>query len=178
MRRTFLRILVLSLLISLGAYGQSLGDVARENREKKDAEDASGAQPRVITNKDLPSDPEANQEPRDVQEMTAKPPDHIAEQRFAEQRLSEQRAAEQWKRRILAQENKVANLQARIDQIHGSMRNAGGSPPYDVAYNRYQARQMARAAQIQQQLDEQKRTLNEMQDEARRAGMHTAVYDP
>jgi hypothetical protein len=178
MQRTFLKALVIALLINLAAYGQSLGDVARENREKKDAEDASGAQPRVITNKDLPSDPEASQESHEVQETSTKAPDHFAEQRFAEQRVSEQRAGEQWRRRILAQENRVANLQARIDQIHASMRNTGGSPPYDVAYNRYQARQMARVAQIQQQLDEQKRTLNEMQDEARRAGMHTAVYDP
>jgi hypothetical protein len=33
-------------------------------------------------------------------------------------------------------------------------------------------------AQIQQQLDEQKRKLVEMQEAARHAGMHTAVYDP
>jgi hypothetical protein len=31
---------------------------------------------------------------------------------------------------------------------------------------------------MQQQLDEQKRKLDQMQEAARHAGMHTAVYDP
>jgi hypothetical protein len=47
-----------------------------------------------------------------------------------------------------------------------------------LPYNRYQAQQLQRVAQIQQQLDEQKRKLDRMQEAARHAGMHTAVYDP
>jgi hypothetical protein len=31
---------------------------------------------------------------------------------------------------------------------------------------------------VQLQMDEQKKKLAEMQEEARRAGMHTTVYDP
>jgi hypothetical protein len=43
------------------AYGQSLGDIARENREKQNAEAAaSTTPPKVITNKDLPKDPNPN----------------------------------------------------------------------------------------------------------------------
>jgi len=53
-----------------------------------------------------------------------------------------------------------------------------GSVQYDAPYNRYQARQLERVAQVRRQLDEQKRTLDEMQEAARHAGMHTAVYDP
>jgi hypothetical protein len=37
---------------------------------------------------------------------------------------------------------------------------------------------MERAAELQQQLDEQKRRLEAMQEAARRQGMHTQVYDP
>jgi hypothetical protein len=37
---------------------------------------------------------------------------------------------------------------------------------------------MRRVAQIQQQLDQQKMRLDQMQEAARRAGMHSAVYDP
>jgi hypothetical protein len=37
---------------------------------------------------------------------------------------------------------------------------------------------MERAQQMQQQLDEQKRRLESMQEAARRQGMHTQVYDP
>ena len=199
--------IALALLISTAAYGQSLGDVARENREEKEkqkAASASAAQPRVITNKDLPQDPEqtedgpqtppssnANDTDQAAGENSAEHPvarkhlDHqhiaeprVSEQRAVEQRRAEQRAAEQWKRQILAQKHKLANLQARIDQLSASIQAANGSTQYEGPNGRAQARQLQRIAQIQLQIDQQKITLIEMQEAARRAGMHTVVYDP
>jgi hypothetical protein len=84
-------------------------------------------------------------------------------------------AADQWKRQILAQKNKIAALQARIDEFRASLHPVGESVQYEAPYNRYQAQ---RVAQIQQQLNEQKRKLEQMQEAARHAGMHTTVYDP
>ena len=176
MRRVFLKSFAIALLMSSAAYGQSLGDIARENREKK-TDDASAAQPKVITNADLPKDPDANQEPAEAQ-SEASASSQAADHRSAQQRLAEQRAADQWKRQILAQENKMATLQARIDQLNASIRSAGGSVQYEGPYNRYQARKLQRVAQIQLQLDEQKMKLDQMQEAARHAGMHSAVYDP
>jgi hypothetical protein len=199
--------IALALLISTAAYGQSLGDVARENREEKEkqkAASASAPQPRVITNKDLPQDREqtadgpqtvpssnANDTDQATAENSAEDPvarqhlDHqhiavrrVAERRVAGQRLAEQRAAEQWKRQILAQKHKLANLQARIDQLSASIQAANGSTQYEGPNGRAQARQLQRIAQIQLQIDQQKITLLEMQEAARRAGMHTVVYDP
>jgi len=172
----FLKISAIALLMNLAAYGQSLGDIARENREKK-TDDASAAQPKVITNADLPKDPDANQEPSEAQ-TGASASSTAAYHRSAQQRLAEQRVADQWKREILAQKNKMAALQARIDQLNASIRSAGGSVQYEGPSNRYQARQLRRVAQIQLQLDEQKMKLDQMQEAARHAGMHTAVYDP
>lgn len=213
-RRVLLRTFAIVLLMHPAVYGQSLGDVARENRDKQNADDASPtSKQKVIRNKDLPKDPNANQATgeappdaskaainKDIDPFSAKghPADqrladqrlaeqrlaqqHLAEQRAAEQKsaqqLAEQQAADQWKRQILAQKNKMANLQARIDQLHASIQSAAGSVQSDGPYNRYQARQLQRIAEIQQQLDGQKRKLNYMQDAARHAGMHTAVYDP
>ena len=57
--------IALALLISTASFGQSLGDVARENREEKEKQKAASAlaaQPRVITNKDLPQDPEQTED--------------------------------------------------------------------------------------------------------------------
>ena len=176
MRRIFLTIFAIALLVSSAAYGQSLGDIARENREKK-TDDASAAQPKVITNADLPKDPDANQEPAEAQ-SEASASSQAVDHRSAQQRLAEQRAAEQWKRQILAQKNKMATLQARIDQLNASIRSAGGSVQYEGPSNRYQARQLQRVAQIQLQFDEQKMKLDQMQEAARHAGMHSAVYDP
>src|SRR5271157_454431 len=66
MQRMFWKISVVALAIVSSVHGQSLGDIARDNREKQAAEDASSlstAKPRVITNKDLPKDPDANPRP-------------------------------------------------------------------------------------------------------------------
>src|SRR5208337_200764 len=60
MQRMFWSSLAIALLMSPATYGQSLGDTARENRDKKQAEEATGTAPKVITNKDLPKDPNAN----------------------------------------------------------------------------------------------------------------------
>lgn len=195
--RIFWRILAIALLMSAVGYGQSLGDVARENRERK-AEDASAASPKVITNKDLPKDPAASQdapqtpavapsaatEPnsdRTIEDKSLaarRAADNRGAHRSMQQRMAEQRAADQWKRQILAQKEKMAALQSRIDQIRGSIRAAYGNVQYQEPYNRPEARQLQRIEQIQQQLDEQQIRLNQMQEAARRAGMHSAVYDP
>jgi hypothetical protein len=194
MQRMFLRILAIALLVNLAAYGQSLGDIARENREKKNIEDPSAAPPKVITNKDLPKDPNPNPGSSEAtpganaaasSATDGSPAQRSADQRSAElrsanqrsaqQRLVEQRAADQWKRQILAQKYKMATLQARIDQLNASIRSADGSAQFEGPVNRYQARQLQ---QVQRQLDEQQRRLDQMQEAARRAGMHTAVYDP
>jgi hypothetical protein len=189
MQEMFLKILAIALLMSLAAFGQSLGDVARENRDKQNAESApSTAKPKVITNADLPKNPDANLGPREAQPgastaASSQAADHRSEdhragdQRSADRR-AEQRAADQWKREILAQKNKMATLQARLDQLNASIRSAYGTVQYETAYNGSQARQLQRLVEMRRQLDEQKRKLDQMQEAARHAGMHTAVYDP
>lgn len=189
-----LNLMGVALALQSAGYAQSLGDVARDNRDKQNAQASADAtaQPRVITNKDLPKDPNAS--PATVQPLTepsasVSTADRLAaehrsaeqrraDQRAAQQRLAEQRATIQWRSQALAQKAKIANLQARIDQLHASIQAAGGSVQSEGPLNRYQAWQLQRAAQIQLQLDEQKRKLDQMQDSARHAGMHTAVYDP
>jgi hypothetical protein len=97
-------------------------------------------------------------------------------QRLEPQGPEAQGGGEQWRQRVLEQENKVASMQARIEQLNAAAHS--GSASAQGPYNRYQARQMERAQQMQQQLDEQKRRLESMQEAARRQGMHTQVYDP
>jgi len=213
-QQILLKSFFIALLMQSAVYGQSLGEVARENRDKQSDEDTSAAaKPKVITNKDLPKDPNENQAPSQMSggagaATTSKKADpfsekgptadqRLAEQRLADQRksqqrlaeqkseqqsaqqrLAQQRAADQWKRQILAQKNKMAGMQVRIDQLHASIRSANGSVQSDGPYNRSQAQQLQRVAQIQRQLDEQKWKLEQMQEAARHAGMHTAVYDP
>jgi len=182
MQPFFARFLAIGLLMSTAAFGQSLGDVARENREKKAADDNSANPPKVITNKDLKKDaaedhdsPEANPANQNSADQIAT---HRSLERSARQRLAEQRAATQWQRQILVQKNRVTVLQAKVDELNAEIQSSFGSVQYEAPYSRPHARQLRRISQMQQQLDGQKLKLADMQEAARRAGMHTATYDP
>lgn len=179
--RALLSITAFLLLASVMAYGQQpLGDVARENREKQT--DPASPPPKVITNADLPKNPDGYTGPPANEGEAPSPEQAEASRQAAEQREADQRAAEQWRRRILTQENTVANLQARVARLRASIHFVDPNATYDyysgLAYNRQQARQMERLNQLQQQLEQQKRKLENLQEAARHAGMHTPVYDP
>jgi TolA-binding protein len=186
MRRMFSGCLWTALLLSAAAFGQSgqsLGDVARANREKQAAQGATGTRPKVITNQDLPT------EPGEISESDASSPmtmvsgvnrpfdERSSDERFTQQGLADQRVGAEWRERIQTQESRIAQLQGRIDQMNAAIHGSSGGVQYE-RYTRYQARQMQRVAQMQDTLDQQKQKLVRMQEAARHAGMHTTVYDP
>jgi hypothetical protein len=180
MRRMLIGSSIIALLVSGGAFaqsqtGQSLGDVARENRAKQEAQESSGSAPKVITNRDLPSSstgiPDASPTDPMTEVSGVSHPNRYAEQQVSNRLATEQRNAGQWKARIQDQENRVADLQSRIDHVNASIHNAVGTAQYDTPANRYQAVQSERLAMMQQMLDQQKRRLAWMEDAARRAGM-------
>jgi hypothetical protein len=188
LQRLFLRLSLKTISISISvalltgsaAYGQSLGEIARENRAKQQAVTDPAEQPKLITNANLPKDPNPNSTPApsDPASQASVASTRAADHRTAQQRMAEQRASGQWKGRIITQQDRVTNLQGRIDLLKASIRAENGSTQYEGPNGRAQARQMQRVAELQQQLDEQKFKLNQMQESARRAGMHTVVYDP
>lgn len=154
------------------ATGQSLGDVARANREKQNQANPSATQPAVITTDDLEAgSTKSLLVPTSARPAKASTPTHPGGE------VIDPKLAAEWKRKIVAQKSKVQTLQAQIDQLNAQIHPPGGAA-FEGPPSRDQARRMQRVAEIQTQLDEQKRALAEMQEEARRAGMHTAVYDP
>jgi chromosome segregation ATPase len=166
MQRTFLKFLAIGMVLPMPIFAQSVADIARENRETKAAQDASAVKTKVITNQDLGEGPEGKPElglqPRS--RVTAK----------AANLPQNNQRSEQWKKQIKEQETKIANLQARLDQIDAALRanrNAQG------AYNRYQTAQQDKAAQLQLEIDEQRKKLDEMEDAARHSGPRNSVYD-
>jgi hypothetical protein len=152
------------------AAGQSLGDIARQLREKQGSQQAATTPGKVITNQDLGEGPEGRPDLR--VERRAADYDRRAGLQPGQQRAGDPRA-EQWKGRILEQKDRVASLQARIDQINASLHSGA-----QMEYNRNQSMVAERVALMQSRLDEEKRKLNAMQDAAQRAGMHTQVVDP
>ena len=207
MQRTS-RIFAIAVLMSAAAYAQSLGEIARENKEKQAAAaDSNAAKPKVITNQDLGEGPEGRPDLR----VTRPAPgagyarawsqgsgqslgqgsagqgwrqggpmgqQGMGQQGMGQQAMGQQamggQHGEQMRQQIQEQENRVASLQARIDQMNASAHSSGASTG---AYSRSQSWQLERAAQMQRQLDEQKQRLDMMEEQARRVGTHSSVFD-
>jgi len=186
MHRVLSMSFIIALLLSEAAFAQSqpeesLGDVARRNRAEQQAQEAAGTMPKVVTNQDLPAAapgaPESS--PSDPMTMVSgvRRPDRYADQARTSRLLEEQRAAQQWRTRIQAQENKIAKLQAQFDRMNALLNPVGGVQ-FEGPRSRYQTHQMELLAQMQVVLDQEKQRLYTMQEQARRVGMHTSVYDP
>lgn len=180
MRRALLWSSVIALLMSAAAFAQSqssdsLGDVARANRAQQQAQQASGSAPKVITNRDLPSSstgiPESSPSDPMTEVSGVNRRDPYADRQLSNRLAAEQRTSAEWRARIQAQENRITDLEARIDHVNAVVHNAVGTAQYDTPANRYQAVQMERLAMMQQMLDQQKRRLAMMEDAARRSGM-------
>ncbi len=169
MRRVSIVVPMVLLAMVGAAYGQSLGDVARQTRQKQKARGAAAK--KVISNEDLPASSDVNPGPRESEgKMEAVSSASVP---------SSGQSAEQWKSLILAQKNAIANLQAQIDKLSSSVRFVEANAYYNgVQYNQHQAKKQQQAEQMKIQLAEQKKKLEEMQDAAKKAGMGSAVYDP
>jgi len=168
----------LLLLASVSAFGQSLGDVARENREKR-AEAAATAPQKVITDADLSKDGQGPPEVGASNRAQNGPSAKGGAGKVAATSPPNPQVMEQWRRQILAQKRTVETLEKRRARFQASLSSVDASAiSRGEILTRSQALEHDRIAQVQEQLDEQRAKLLEMQEEARRAGMHTQVYDP
>jgi hypothetical protein len=173
MRKTLTLSIVLLICYAAGQSlsGQSLGDVARDNREKQKAKTASATikpKPKVITNESLAAAPEAQPTESEGKKIAAAPAT-----------TSSGRSAAEWRSLIVAQKNAIANQQAQIDKVNESIHFVtAGLFTNGVQYNQHQEKKLENVAVMQHQLEEQKKALADMQEAARRAGMGSAVYDP
>jgi hypothetical protein len=181
MYRTFSRNLIVALSLSGAVFaqsqsGDSLGDAARANRAQQQVQEASGSMPKVITNQDLPPGSTPAPQPSTSDTMTMVSgvnwPNRYPDRQLSNRLLAEQRTGTQWKMRIEQQEDRIANLQDRIDRMNASIHATGGTAQYETPANRYQAAQMERLSIMQETLNLQKRKLEMMQDAARRSGMN------
>jgi hypothetical protein len=167
-------VLLSGVAIAQSQSGDSLGDVARANQAKLQEQQASGVMPRVITNQDLPSTPSGipeSSEPMTTVSGVKRSVDSYSERPVNQRLLAEHRGGDQWRSRIQNQEERISDLQARINRAHESMHSAVGTAQYETPANRYQSMQMRRVARMQEMMDQQQRRLEKMQDAARLTGM-------
>lgn len=133
----------------------------------------------MITDSDLAKDSPAPEEPAAPSNAQAVPLKKTGNSQTAAASSVDSRAAEQWKRQILEQKRAIATLEKRLARFQASLSSVDADAiSRGEILTRSQALQHERIAQVQEQLEEQRAKLLETQEEARRAGMHTQVYDP
>ena len=144
---------------------QSLGDVARQTREKE----KSKAKPakKVVTNDDIPESPDLS--PSDK----ATTPDPSSPGAPAP------KSARDWRMAIATQEDRVEKLQAQIDKLTESIHFVTANAYVNGAeYNRYQVKKQQEVKNLQKRLEEEQKKLTDLQEAAKKEGMGAAVYEP
>jgi len=184
MRHVFrIAVVVAGLLFSLAAIAQdqpSLGDVARQQRQKQQAKDKK-TPAKVVTDDDLAShlNPKLSKTDDDKQADT----DGELPSREPSEPRNEpsdgKQGAEQWKAEIQGQKAAIKSLQDQIDELNSSIHFAGGNCVANCEqWNQRQLQKQEEVKRLQEQLDQQKQRLDEMQETARKQGFGSSVYDP
>ena len=157
------------LFVAVCSYGQSLGDVARAQRQKQ-SKDAHSTR-KVVTNEDIPEHAET------VSGTSLSTNEHDTAP--SSPASNDTHAGEQWKAKIETQKNSVASLQNQIDKLNSSIHFVEANRYYNgVQYNERQTQKQDQVQRLQSQLEEQKRKLEDMQESARKAGLGSSVYEP
>jgi hypothetical protein len=172
---------------------QSLGDVARQARQQKQQQPSQPQQtPATDTSTaTAPTDPKAKPAPPakaahvytndEIPEHTG--PD-LPSGPQAHSNVSPttykggKQPAEVWKVQILQLKHSIASLQKQIEAIESSIHFAGGNYERHVLYNNRQLQKEQQVETLKSQLQQQQKSLEEMQEEARHQGYSSAVYDP
>jgi hypothetical protein len=155
----------------LVGYAQSLGDVAREQRQKQASKPA--VQRKVVTDEDMPAH---SKEATDLPDSTAK---IYSDDKPSPTPLNSSANAEQVKASFLAQKQKIADFQKQLDDLRASIYYVEANRYTNgVQYNQAQQRKQQEADRMQKKLDEVKKNLESQQENARKAGFGSAIYDP
>jgi hypothetical protein len=171
----------------------SLGEIARQvklkkqqreaqlkakeaaNRDARVSETTPAAPPvktaHLVTNDDTPE--RASVAPASTHPASAAPADSQADSGDHEAK------AQNWKSQILNQKNAIAALQQDIKSIGDSIHFAGANCVANCAqWNERQQQKQQEVDSMKAQLEQQQKSLEEMQESARKEGFGSSVYDP
>lgn len=186
----------------------SLGDAARQARLQKQQKDAAAnkdAAAQLAPGKDAQSKDATSKDaqPKDAQAKDAATPkvakkvitndeipEHIGPTRNvlkpepsgtvepAEENAPAAPAA-YWKGQILAQKNAISALESQIAALSDSILYAGANCVANcVQWNERQQQKQQQVDVMKQQLEQQQKRLEDLQDQARKQGYGSSVYDP
>jgi hypothetical protein len=161
----------LGVLATGNAFAQSLGDVARQ--QKQNSAQPRPAAKKVITEDDLPT-----QETISTGSSDWKVTDASKEEKQDDSAADKLKSADDFKSAIQAQKQNVDSLQKQVDDMKASVHFVEANRYSNgVQYNERQIQKQKEADRLQKQLDEEKSKLQDMQEQARKAGFGSAVYE-
>jgi hypothetical protein len=152
----------------------SLGDLARQQKQKQQDAKEKGVKPKkVVTDEDMPEHaPDSTSEG-----STNDDSPHPDEEATPASVVS--RNGDQTKAAILQHKNAIADLKAIIEKAQASIHFVEANAYRNgVEYNKIQAQRQQEVERAQNQLTEMQKNLEKMQEDARRAGLASAVWDP
>ena len=166
-----------------------LGDVARQTREKQQQTPSSSAstpaadtssdatpaqtatQPKtshIITNEDLPANHAA----------PAPPPAPANRGNLRPAASEPKHPAAYWKAQALQLKNSIAQVQRHIDTLTDSLRAVLTNSTDEPVWNLREKERQRQINDLQAQLTDLRRRLDDTQEAARRQGYGSSVYDP
>ena len=135
---------------------------------------AAKAPKRVVTNDEIPD--------RTGPSGTLKPAPHTPDNSSANLPFGgpdNSAAAEQWKQSISRVKTFIANMQQQITNTEESIRYTGTNCVSGCAqWNEAQKRKQDEVDMMKQQVEQQQKQLEAMQEQARQQGFGSSVYDP
>lgn len=166
---------VASFVLAQNICAQSLGDIARQQREKNKQQAATTN--KVLTNDDLSSPGHSGDTASGESQKTkaAKPKPSPEQADKGEQPSAEElKAAIQDKKASIAEiQDEIAKIQSTINYVENNRNIYTNAPEYNDRQKRKEQEVSRLKAILQQQQDE----LKDLQETARKAGYGSAVYD-
>lgn len=157
------------IFLSASLSAQSLGDVARAQRQKQSDKTANPMH-KVITDEDIPSHESAPTAPKKDADDKPLNDSHP---------LNTEANGEELKAKCLAAKQQIKDYQEQIDKLRASSQLVEANRYSNgVQYNQHQLRKQEEADRMQKQLDQAKQRFADLQEQARKAGFGSAVYDP
>jgi len=153
------------------SHAQSIADIARKEREKKQQQAKTGSTPVVYNNDNIGSS-------RSSHTASATPTASPTASPAAENG-PKKASAGQWTAKIRQQKQVVNTLQEQVTGLQQSIRYVEANAYTNgVQYNEAQRKKQEEVEKLQQRLADEKQKLSEMQEGARKDGYGNSVYDP
>jgi hypothetical protein len=172
---------------ALAQDAESLGDVARQARQQKQQQansnpGTSSADPQnTVPNASDPPKPSNVITNDEIPEHTPRVPSNVQKRPSGSTTAASKevkRPPEYWKAQVQQLKNSMASLQRRIDVLNGSLHAVLTNSHDQPVWNLREKEKERQLAELQAQMSDLQRRLDDTQEAARRQGYGSSVYDP